>query len=181
MNLLSLLAIVVCMALPCLMVYYFRGRNRIASHPNVEPIDIAHPGIAEEVRAMVGQIACIAKTPIPEVFIFRAERPNAFIIPSGGRPMLFLADELFEECDELGPEKGLAKLEWTICHEIAHIRERHAFTSGFAEGAALIGLHLNVKRLVRFAEKKRGIIERQANERAKILFKKIEASFSIDT
>ena len=157
-----------------LVIYFFRARSRIVRNPNVEQIHIAHPAIAEEVQTMVERIASIAEVPTPEVFIFRAELPNAFIISSRKKPLLFLADELFEECDELGSEKGLAKLEWAICHEIAHIKERHALKSGITETLDLAGQRLKVNRFTALAVNRRTTIEHQANARAKILFKKIE-------
>ncbi len=161
------------LALLCLAMYFRHAKNRIVHHPNVELIHIAHPAIAEDVQAMVTRIATIAEVPAPEVFIFRADRPNAFIIATRKRPLLFLADELFEACDELGPEKGLSRLEWAICHEIAHIKESHGIVSGVTEVIGLAGHRLSVKCLVRLAERRRAPIEQQANLRAHTLLKKL--------
>jgi len=173
LSIISTALISISLVLLGLAIYFLRARNQIARHPNVEPIHLAHPTLAEEVQSMVERIAIIAEVPTPEVFIFRAELPNAFIIPSRKKPLLFLADELFEACDDLGSEKGLAKLEWTICHEMAHIMERHALKSGITETLDLAGHRLKIKKLLELAQKRRVIIENQADARASILHEEL--------
>jgi len=85
-----------------LLIHFHWSRYRITSHPHVEPMAIAHPSIANEIQWLVEKVASIAHISTPKIYVFRAQHSNAFMIASTKSPHLFLSDELFEACDELG-------------------------------------------------------------------------------
>lgn len=163
--------------IPLSMYAHFHwSRHHITNHVHVEPIHIALPSIADEVQAMVEKVADIAQISAPETYIFRSELPNAFIIASRKKPRLFLSDELFEECNELGENKGIEKLEWTICHEIAHIQHRDAVPVYMIETIRGLAELLKLNMLSQFLDKWISSIEDQADNKANKLYRSIYSS-----
>jgi|GEM_PF-4514773 len=160
----------------CLLVHFLWSRYRITSHPHVEPIHIALPSIADEIQLLVEKVSYIAQIPVPKTYIFRSQLSNAFIIASTKSPHLFLSDELFEECNELGEEQGIEKLEWTICHEIAHIQNRDALPIYIIEVIRAITSLLRLGSLTQLTGKWVSTIENRANIEANKLYAMIGSS-----
>ena len=158
--------------------YFWWARYKITNHPNVEPIHIAHPSIAEEMTNLVEHIAAIARTPSPKVFVFRSKLPNAFIVPSTRNPRLFLADELFEACNALGADAGLKHLERAICHEIAHLKRRDALPLGVIELISILGQRLRLKSFIHSSNNWRDSIERQTDNMAISLLQSLQAQLN---
>jgi len=141
--------------------------QRLRSHPHVEPVEIAKPSVAEELKRLVAMIADHAGIAPPLLYIRRAAMPNAFVIVAISRPELYLTDELLEHCDSI--DNGLEYLTFTICHEIAHIRRGDSIRLGLltyaSQWANLLGLH----KLEKIVRKKIEAIEQQTDMEAERL------------
>jgi len=159
-----------------LFIHFFWSKYRITHHPHVESIHIALPSIADEIQSLAQKIALIAQIETPNIYIFRAQFSNAFIITARRTPYLFLSDELLEECNALGVDAGIGKLEWTICHEIAHIQRHDALPIYIVEIVSSFASLLQFKKLSRFTEQWRFSIEEQADSKADILYKSIRST-----
>jgi len=156
-----------------LFVHFHWSSYRITSHPHVEPIHIALPSIADEIQLLVEKVSYIAQIPVPETYIFRSQLSNAFIIASTKSPHLFLSDELFEECNELGEEQGIEKLEWTICHEIAHIQHNDALPVYLIETVHALTTTLKLNKFSQLIDKWADTIEKRADTKANKLYQSI--------
>lgn len=100
-----------------------RAKDTILHHPHVQPLDEALPVHGELIRELVNDLANIATVPAPEVFVYRANLPNAFVTQLHRRPKLFLADETFELANR---DRGhtIDRLAAVIAHELAHLKLR---------------------------------------------------------
>jgi len=142
-------------------------------HPQVEPIEIAKPSIAENLNHLVADIATLAGVPPPSVYIRRAQLPNAFVVAAIGRPELYLTDEMLEYCNEI--ENGLDRLTFVICHEIAHLHNGDALSLGLLTYAIQWCLLLRLKRLGQYFQYQINVIERQADADAELLVRELKA------
>jgi len=144
----------------------------LRSHPEVEPIEIAHPELSEHLHMMVSHISSIAKLKSsPSLFVRRAALPNAFIVASTFRPELYLTDELFEYCNEC--ENPLQKLEQVICHEIAHLKRGDAIPLGLLTYAYQWSSNLRLKPVHQLVQSKISHIENETDKVAEELFKEL--------
>lgn len=98
-----------------------RARDCILAHPHVAPLAEALPVHAPLVADLTKELADIAGVPAPDIYVYRAALPNAFVSIRHLRPEMFLADELFEQVNH---DQGRAVLELadTIAHELAHVK-----------------------------------------------------------
>jgi len=138
--------------------------HRLRSHPHVEPIEIAKPSIASELRRLVANVADIAGVIPPPIYIRRAALPNAFIVAGTFRPELFLTDELLEQCS------SLEELEHIICHEIAHIKRGDAIPLGLLTLGLQCCQPFPLPFLTNYFQRRINQIEQAADKQANQLF-----------
>ena len=145
---------------------------RLRSHPEVEPIEIAHPELSEHLHMMVSHISNLAELQAPpSLFVRRAALPNAFIVASTFRPELYITDELLEHCNEC--ENPLQKLEHVICHEVAHIKRGDAIPLGLLTYASQWSSSLGLKPVDQLVQSKISHIEKETDKIAEKLFKEL--------
>ena len=144
--------------------------HKLRSHPHIEPIEIAQPSIAKEMKQLVAEVANIAGIVPPAVYIRRAALPNAFIVAGIFRPELFLTDELLEQCG------NLEDLKRVICHEIAHIKRGDEISLGMLTLATQWSRMLAIHFPVNYFQKRITKIEHAADLEARTIFRAMKTT-----
>jgi len=123
MEIALLLAVIMLFLISAIGLQLWKSSRRLFQHQHVSPLAIALPVQGEPIQLMINDMSHCAGIPSPEVFVYRARLPNAFIASAPLRTELFISDEALEEASEsANPLDTLAQL---IGHELAHIKLRH--------------------------------------------------------
>jgi len=149
---------------------------RIHSHPHVEPAYIAIPEIEPYLSQMISDIAKLAKIAPPELYVCRAQLPNAFVIATIMRAELFITDELLEEANNL--DNKLDYLTRIICHEIAHLKNHDSIRLGLITYINNLSSSLHVRLIEQQCTLLITKIEQQADLTASALFKQYSLLFT---
>ncbi|MDX8407917.1 MAG: M48 family metalloprotease [Mariprofundaceae bacterium] len=124
MEIAFILAAIILFHITIVSLQLWNGNQRLLHNPHVQPLAIALPVQGILIQQLINDMAKIAEIHPPEVFVYRACLPNAYIASMPLRPELFLSDEALEQASESNsPIEYMAQL---IGHEMAHIRLHHA-------------------------------------------------------
>ena len=144
----------------------------IHSHPHVQPLDeVISADIALHLKTIIAKISNLAGIETPNIYICRAELPNAFAVASIMRTELFLTDELLEEANN--KENKLEYLTMVLCHEIAHIQHNHSLEPGLWTYGFKVGIFFRVQAIHRYCKNRLIRLEDQADISAKALYEKM--------
>ena len=147
-------------------IHLWLCKHKLHNHHHVNTLEKALPIHAPHVYQLIQELSSIANIDTPEVFIYRAALPNAFVAAMPLQANLYIADELFEEANE-STSNPLQVLAYTLAHEIAHLKQKHAFKHALYTYLTF----LQVYGLTAWAKKKLCVIEKEADAEAENIMK----------
>jgi len=123
MEIAFVLAAIIIFHVGSMSIALWKANQGLIHHPHVMPLAQALPVQGETFRKLIADMSACADIPVPDVFVYRSQLPNAFISAIPLRPELFLSDESLEEANE--NKMPLDAFTQLIGHELAHIKLHH--------------------------------------------------------
>jgi len=124
MEISFVLAAIALFYIAAISLQLWKSDRHLIQHSHVMPLNQALPVQGNLIQQLISDMASIAEVLPPEVFVYRARLPNAYIAAMPLRPELFLSDEALEQANE--SDRPLENLAQLVGHELAHIRLHHA-------------------------------------------------------
>jgi Zn-dependent protease with chaperone function len=144
--------------------------KHLKQHIHVNSLERALPVNAVWVYKLLQELAHIASIDVPEVFVYRAELPNAFVAAMPLRSEIYIADELFEDAN--ASHNPIATLTQTLAHEVAHLKLNHSFAHAIYTYLS----YQHIPTLSNFAKNKLQKIEQEADNEAERIAFQLNAS-----
>jgi len=132
-------------------------KHKLHQHHHINSLEKALPIHAPHVQQLIQELSSIANIVEPDVFVYRAALPNAFVAAMPLQANLYIADELFEKANEA--RDPLHTLAYILAHEIAHLKQKHAFKHAFYTYLTFV----QVCGLTTWAKRKLCVIEEEAD------------------